>query len=429
MLCRHLSRLAPGVLVLTEFTGFARVLNGCLRVNPNAQTELVETLDAALSMSSEERSARAAKDLLHIQKCTIEAFAQRFVTELKATANKSADDFMCVGFGLAKVRLVGMGAEFKPLDTSEVVGTFQRARRRLLLLDWGGTLAPPSSAGAIYDSRDSQGGAALPPTVIESLTRLCAQPGCHVVIVSGLPKERVLAAFGDVPNLSLAVEHGMHYRVGSGPWQQLVTGMDDSWRSVAHSVMNVYATRTHGAFVQTKGSSMLWNFVESDPEFGYMQGRELQTTLQHVLHNFPVVVRTGNGYVEACLKEVNKGALAQRIVETLTADGEPLDFTLYAGASDERVLPNPRPHPHPRPHPGARTRTRARTLAPSPAPAPWRPHPPLAPSPGVLATTRVMSSCSPSSTRFSVRTSRRCIPSQSAASRARRTGTSTTTAR
>ena len=118
--------------MLTEFTGFARVLNGCLRVNPNAQTELVETLDAALSMSSEERSARAAKDLLHIQKCTIEAFAQRFVTELKATANKSADDFMCVGFGLAKVRLVGMGAEFKPLDTSEAVGTFQRCYEAML---------------------------------------------------------------------------------------------------------------------------------------------------------------------------------------------------------------------------------------------------------------------------------------------------------
>lgn len=54
---------------------------------------------------------------------------------------------------------------------------------------------------------------------------------------------------------------------------------------------------------------MLFNFGESDPEYGYMQGKELQTTLQQVLHDFPVVVRTGKGYVEACLKDVNKGAM------------------------------------------------------------------------------------------------------------------------
>ena len=56
-----------------------------------------------------------------------------------------------------------------------------------------------------------------------------------------------------MPNLSLAVEHGFNFRVGSsGEWQQLVENPDDTWRSVARSVMNVYCARTHGAFVQTK---------------------------------------------------------------------------------------------------------------------------------------------------------------------------------
>jgi len=34
---RHLRGLPAGVLVLSEFSGFARVLNGGLRVNPNSQ--------------------------------------------------------------------------------------------------------------------------------------------------------------------------------------------------------------------------------------------------------------------------------------------------------------------------------------------------------------------------------------------------------
>ena len=90
VLARHLGQRPPGVLVLTEFTGFARVLNGCLAVNPNSLTEIVETLDAALSMPPEEAAARAAKDLHHIQKCTLDAFARRFVEELKSTATKRA---------------------------------------------------------------------------------------------------------------------------------------------------------------------------------------------------------------------------------------------------------------------------------------------------------------------------------------------------
>ena len=44
-------------------------------------------LEYALKMSPEERCARAAKDLAHIQRCTLEAFAHRFVAELKATAD------------------------------------------------------------------------------------------------------------------------------------------------------------------------------------------------------------------------------------------------------------------------------------------------------------------------------------------------------
>ena len=43
--CRDLARLAPGALILSEFTGFARVLNGALRVNPFSQTQLGERRD------------------------------------------------------------------------------------------------------------------------------------------------------------------------------------------------------------------------------------------------------------------------------------------------------------------------------------------------------------------------------------------------
>ena len=70
----------------------------------------------------------------------------------------------------------------------------------------------------------------------------------------------------------------------------------------------------------------MFNFGDADPEFGQMQGKELQNTLGSVLAAFPVVVRTGKGYVEACHQDVNKGAMAARIIDLLRADDETFVF-------------------------------------------------------------------------------------------------------
>ena len=66
----------------------------------------------------------------------------------------------------------------------------------------------------------------------------------------------------------------------------------------------------------------MFNFGDADPEFGKMQGKELQTTLQHVLAGFPVEIRTGKGYVEACHQDVNKGAMAEHMINLLQGDGQ-----------------------------------------------------------------------------------------------------------
>ena len=77
---------------------------------------------------------------------------------------------MCVGFSHAKFRLVGMGSGFKPLDSSAAIDAFQRASRRLLLLDWGGTLAPADQK--FYDRRASDAGSSLPQNMIDALSAL-----------------------------------------------------------------------------------------------------------------------------------------------------------------------------------------------------------------------------------------------------------------
>jgi len=158
----------------------------------------------------------------------------------------------------------------------------------------------------------------------------------------------VQQAFGTVPQLSLAVEHGFHYQIKNGPWQQLLPGLQTSWRDVAEAIIKVYTTRTNGSFMQKKGASISWNYQHADPEFGAMQARELQYHLQGVLTAFPVHIRVGKGYVEACPKGINKGVMAERAIDIAAqhqatdAHGfaTPLEFVLCMGddSSDELMF-------------------------------------------------------------------------------------------
>ena len=336
VLSRYLGKAPAGVLVMSEFTGFARVLNGGLRVNPFAQAAMVENLDTALQMAGAEREARAEKDLKHIENNNMETWARRFLEDLKSVARKGDEEFVSVGFGLSSFRMIGMGEGFKQLDTQEAVASYNQSTNRAFLLDWGGTLTTADSG--IYDARDADDHT-LPASVVSALTALCADPANHVMILSGLGRDKVEQAFGGIPNLSLAVEHGFYYTVKGGKWRELQPGVDTSWKQVAASVMKGYAARTHGAYVTTKGCSVLWNFQQSDPDFGVMQAKEVQVTLADVLKHFPVVVRTGKGYVEACHNHVNKGAMAERFV-SLCSQKKPLGFVLCAGddSTDELMF-------------------------------------------------------------------------------------------
>lgn len=61
------------------------------------------------------------------------------------------------------------------------------------------------------------------------------------------------------------------------------------------TIMNLYAQRTHGTYVVNKGSALLWQFRDADPEFGWLQSKELEDHLTTVLKPFRWIVVAGNG--------------------------------------------------------------------------------------------------------------------------------------
>ena len=139
----------------------------------------------ALELPAAERG-RAKKDPGDIVTNTSEDRGRRFLVDLKSMKRKQEEHSMAVGFGLASFRMVGMGNDFKALDTQQCLLSFRRwpAARFARL---GGTLTPADSG--FYDVRDSQT-FEVAEGVLATLRALCADPNNHVMILSGLGRTR-----------------------------------------------------------------------------------------------------------------------------------------------------------------------------------------------------------------------------------------------
>ena len=196
-----------------------------------------------------------------------------------------------------------------------------------------------------------------PPSVpkdrlISTLNELCSDHRNVVFVVSGKERHSLTNTLSHIPNLGLAAEHGMFVswptsKVGvKRSWDTLVPNTDRSWRSIAITIMEVYTSRTHGSYIEETEMKVLWQYRDADPEFGYLQSKELEDHLSNVLRGFAVDILHGGveegGYVEVRPKGVNKGVVSMHIIKNLQALGPKgkLEFALVMGDDhcDEPML-------------------------------------------------------------------------------------------
>jgi len=118
---------------------------------------------------------------------------------------------------------------------------------------------------------------------------------------------------------------------------------------LAMSIMEVYTSRTHGSYIEETEMKVLWQYRDSDLEFGYCQARELEDHLSNVLRSYPVDILHGGmeegGYVEVRPKGVNKGVFAMKAIRNFDKFVAPggnsrVDFALVLGDDhcDEPML-------------------------------------------------------------------------------------------
>ncbi len=311
-----------GALVLSEMAGASRELHEALLVNPNNRGEVADALLRALEMPEGEQVRRNRLMRSRLEQYDVRRWATHFLERL--------DESVALSRSLA-VRLLAKA------DRESIVAAYAKAKRRLLLLDYDGTLAPfaPDPALARPSSR-----------ALEALKRLSAAPSNRVVLISGRPKDD-LSVWFDGLWMTLAAENGAFVRApDKGAWEA-TTPLDTRWKARVRPILQQFVNRVPGSVIEEKETSLVWHYRRVDLNTGALAARELIDTLTNLTANLELVVFIGNRVVEVRTSRVSKGTfflthLAQEAWDFILAVGddwtdESLFSALPPGSASLRV--------------------------------------------------------------------------------------------
>ncbi len=289
-----------GVLILSEMAGASRELGEALIINPTTSEETADALKTALEMPLDEQAKRNRATQTRLRHYDVVKWAEDFMHQL-GVARAAQARFT--------TRLLREGTRESLLER------YRSAQRRLLLLDYDGTLVP-------FASRPE---AARPGAeVLAILEHLAADTRDEVVVISGRPRS-TLDDWLAPTMVSLVAEHGAWIRRGAEPWR-LAKPLRSDWKASILPLLRASADRLAGAFVEEKEYSLVWHYREADRELASLREKELVDALVQLTANLDVTVTQGHRIVEVRNAGVSKGSAA---LEFLATDA--FDFVLAIG--------------------------------------------------------------------------------------------------
>ncbi|KAF9962765.1 hypothetical protein BGZ65_008050 [Modicella reniformis] len=263
-------------LVLSEFAGTYGSLGACLRVNPWNYTEVAEAIHEALVMKDEEKVMRWNELRKHVCTNTAQFWADDFVSELIKVHGDVQRRYSI------HIPLLNMQA---------VLPQFQTAKRRLLLLDYDGTLLPYEWPSTVRSK-----GKTSSEDMLKVVGQLASDPRNVVYIMSGRTRDSL------------------------------------------DNMFEYYKERTPGSEIEEKTIPIVWHYRQADnPSYGLWQARECQNHIEEAIGSiYPVHAVVGRKCLEVMPRDVSKAHATKAIVEGLRQQHgtDAVDFIL--GIGDDR---------------------------------------------------------------------------------------------
>jgi trehalose 6-phosphate synthase/phosphatase len=288
------SCIDKGVLILSELTGAANELSEALLVNPTDILEVSNAIDTALRMSLVEQRSRLS-------------YMQRRLAEYNVL--KWINDFLDCLVQIKKEQEALKVNVLREQTIQKIITEFNEAKKRCILLDYDGTLAP-------YQKLPSM--AAPSDELIQLLTQLTADEANEVIIISGRDAQTLERWLGRLP-LNLVAEHGAMVRYRNEEWKELVT-VSTEWKEQIRPLMQLFVDRCAGSFIEEKKSTLAWHYRNTYTELGFNRSRELRNSLLQLTANTSLQVIDGNKVLEVRTVGVDKGATATNMLATISPE-------------------------------------------------------------------------------------------------------------
>ncbi|WP_221392221.1 bifunctional alpha,alpha-trehalose-phosphate synthase (UDP-forming)/trehalose-phosphatase [Dyadobacter sp. NIV53] len=303
-----------GVLILSEMAGAAAELGEALIINPLDRQDIADAIQRAFHMPAEEQTKRMNAMRERIREYDVFAWTNDFFTQMIMLEQEHER--------LKQVFLTNTGID-------AIRNAYTSSSKRILFFDYDGTLAPivPDPSKAI---------------VSESLKKLILEIAKRdtIVIISGRDRHFLNEHFRDLP-VHIIAEHGALIKTkGEEEWT-LNENYEENWKESIRPILDLYAKRCPGAFVEEKETSLAWHYrTAEDKDYANRRAQELSWQLKNFIQpELNLQIIDGNKVVEVKKTAFNKGTAARSFVE----NGD-YDFILAIGddTTDEdmfEVLP------------------------------------------------------------------------------------------
>lgn len=304
-----------GVLILSEMAGAIDELHEAVQVNPNDTDSIVWSIKKALKMPKKEQKLRILSMKSRLSQYTVQRWASDFIEQLNNVKQAQTEQNQKV---------------LSATHTGEIISAFNSAKKRILFLDYDGTLrnfTPDYASSRV----------APPKSLLKILDKLGKKESTEVYIISGRPHGILEKWLGHLP-LNLVAEHGAWIKQ-NGMWSQQKFSSREFKKAIL-PILKRFTDRTPGALVEEKSSALVWHYRNVATELAYTRRASLRRELGTVIDSNEFGIYSGNKIIEIKPRDVHKGETVKRVLKN-----ESSDFILCIGDdyTDEdmfRALPD-----------------------------------------------------------------------------------------
>ncbi len=281
------SKRGKGVLILSETAGAAEELRDALLVDPKKPETLVSALEQALTMRRRELRRRLRHMQQQLAANTVQEWARDFVTTLQRPVPGTRTQLV--------TRTLQGGSE------QHLFEDWQQSKRRLLLLDYDGSLVPLQE-----DYRTARPSAAL----MRLLETLCASKSTDVVLISGRPASDLQKWFSKLP-INLVAEHGASIKMADRKTWRIIERPDTRWKRILQPVLEKYTDAKQGTRIEVKAHTLVWHYRSASPYYAHKNAVIIKRVLKPLLKQYGVQLMQGNKVLEIKNPHVSKGEVAR----------------------------------------------------------------------------------------------------------------------